>query len=276
MSKFADKHPVAQSIIIAWVLFFLPQFVSQVPLYICETVTGRDLNLAGSILTILTACTAFYLYKLRFRPLFKGTLAGSMKEGLLLGLPILLYWAATMIIALVSGNFAFKGISTGIIYTSVIAGFMEELAWRHGMISTLLRKWDTTDKIVPAVCVSAVIFGMVHALNALAGADLFHTFLQVAESTMIGIFFGAIFLRSGSLLTCMIIHTVHDIYAIAISPEVEASGLITGSITLVNILDLFLCIILGAVGLYYLSPKFRDGIVTLWDRIWSRTDSYEQ
>ena len=74
----------------------------------------------------------------------------------------------------------------------------------------------------------------------------------------------------------MIIHTVHDIYAIAISPEVEASGLITGSITLVNILDLFLCIILGAVGLYYLSPKFRDGIATLWDRIWSRTDSYEQ
>ena len=177
---------------------------------------------------------------------------------------------SSLVLALLTGHFAFKGVTPEIVRVSVSAGVLEELAWRLGVLATLLRRWDTKKQIVPAVIFSAAVFGLIHAFNALAGADPLYTALQVAETACIGVFLGAVYVRSGSLASCMLIHILHDVFAISISPEVEAGGLVTGSVTWLSLADLSMCILLAAAGLSYLGLKHRDRIISLWDRIWSR------
>ncbi len=70
----------------------------------------------------------------------------------------------------------------------------------------------------------------------------------------------------------MIFHTAQDIFAIVTDPAVSEGGLVTGSITWLNFVDAAMSVGLCVLGLYYLRPQFRDGIVALWDRIWSRSE----
>jgi len=224
-------RPAAGSILTGFLLFFGTQILADLPLVFLERASGRELPAAGIFLTAAAAFAAFFFYKHHFRPAFQGNLMGNLKEGLLLSMPVLLYWAGSLLLALLTGHFAFKGVTPEIVRVSVSAGVLEELAWRLGVLATLLRRWDTKEQIVPAVIFSAAVFGLIHALNALAGADPLYTALQVAETACIGVFLGAVYVRSGSLASCMLIHILHDIFAISISPEVEAGGLVTGSVT---------------------------------------------
>ena len=268
-------RPAAGSILTGFLLFFGPQILADLPLVFLERASGRELPAAGIFLTAAAAFAAFFFYKHHFRPAFQGNLLGNLKEGLHLGLPVLLYWAGSLLLALLTGHFAFKGVTPVIVRVSVSAGVLEELAWRLGVLATLLRRWDTKEQIVPAVIFSAAVFGLIHAFNALAGADPLYTALQVAETACIGVFLGAVYVRSGSLASCMLIHILHDVFAISISPEVEAGGLVTGSVTWLSLADLSMCILLAAAGLSYLGLKHRDRIISLWDRIWSRKDPGE-
>ncbi len=269
--RFSEKHPLAAAIIISVILMAAALIIGQVPAIIYRVVTGKEFSVFSIIMTVLGVAAALYLYKWWFRPDYKGPVTdGNIGEGFLLCLPILLYWAVSIVLALIDGSFSVKPVTMSILYTSFMAGFLEELVFRYSLINTLLRKWNTKERILAAVWVSSLIFGLAHGSNALSGANAAHTILQVFDTVCIGVLFAAIYVRSGHILPCMILHTAQDIFAIATDPAVEDSGIITGSITWLNAADVFLCIGLCALGLYYLRPKFRDGIPALWDRIWNR------
>jgi uncharacterized protein len=82
---------------------------------------------------------------------------------------------------------------------STLAGFCEELLFR-GAIQTSLVAWLGP---VPGILVAGVIFGLAHWLNT--------TYLIAA--TIIGLFLGAVFYWTDSLLVVMVTHGLYDVWA---------------------------------------------------------------
>ena len=87
--------------------------------------------------------------------------------------------------------------------TLAMAGLVEELIFR-GLLFRAMYKDDQK----AAIIVGSLTFGMGHIVNLLSGAPLLETLLQIAYATAIGYLFIVIFLKSGSILPCMIAHCI--------------------------------------------------------------------
>ena len=82
-----------------------------------------------------------------------------------------------------------------------IAGLLEELIFRGLLFKAMCR-----DNQKAAIIVGSLTFGMGHIVNLLTGADFLFTLLQVVYATAIGYLFIVIFLKSGSIVPCIIAH----------------------------------------------------------------------
>lgn len=87
--------------------------------------------------------------------------------------------------------------------TMAMAGLLEELIFRG-----LLFKAMYKDSRKAAIIVGSLTFGMGHIVNLLNGAPLLETLLQIAYACAIGYLFIIIFLKSGSIVPCIIAHCV--------------------------------------------------------------------
>lgn len=80
-------------------------------------------------------------------------------------------------------------------------GVIEEIIFRGFLFHAMSR-----DNVKTAVLVSSITFGIGHIVNLLNGAALLPTLLQTAYAAAIGFLFTIIFLRSGSLIPCIMAH----------------------------------------------------------------------
>ena len=89
------------------------------------------------------------------------------------------------------------------ILTMINIGFLEEIIFR-GFLFKMMEK----DSIKTAVIVSSLTFGIGHILNLLNGADLIPTLLQIIYATSTGFMFVIIFIKSKSIMPCIITHSL--------------------------------------------------------------------
>ena len=82
-----------------------------------------------------------------------------------------------------------------------VAGLLEELIFRGLLFKAMCR-----DDQKAAIIVGSLTFGVGHIVNLLTGADFLFTLLQVVYATAIGYLFIIIFLKSGSIVPCIIAH----------------------------------------------------------------------
>ena len=87
------------------------------------------------------------------------------------------------------------------VLSMIWVGILEEVIFR-GLLFTAMRK----DSLKWAVAVSSLTFGFGHIVNLLNGAELLATLLQVVYATAAGFLFTVMFLKSGSLLPCILTH----------------------------------------------------------------------
>ncbi|MGN1340271.1 MAG: lysostaphin resistance A-like protein, partial [Oscillospiraceae bacterium] len=92
------------------------------------------------------------------------------------------------------------------VVTLGVAGYVEEIIFR-GLLFRAIEK----DSRVQAVIISAVTFGAGHIVNLLTGHASISTVLQMIYATAIGFAFVLCFWKSGSLLPCIITHSVVNI-----------------------------------------------------------------
>lgn len=92
------------------------------------------------------------------------------------------------------------------VLTMLIVGYVEEMLFR-GLLFKAIEK----DSVKQAVIISAVTFGAGHIVNLLTGQASLDTFLQMMYAIAIGFAFVMIFYKSGSLLPCIITHSVINI-----------------------------------------------------------------
>ena len=87
----------------------------------------------------------------------------------------------------------------------ICVGFLEEVIFR-GLLFRAMEK----DSVKAAVIVSSVTFGIGHIVNLFngSGADLVANLCQVCYATAFGFLCVIIFYRGGSLVPCIITHSV--------------------------------------------------------------------
>lgn len=95
------------------------------------------------------------------------------------------------------------------ILTMINIGFIEEIIFR-GFLFKMMAK----NNVNSAIIVSSLTFGIGHIVNLLNGAQLIPTLLQICYAVSIGYLFVIIFHKSGSLIPCIITHSLMNALSI--------------------------------------------------------------
>ena len=85
----------------------------------------------------------------------------------------------------------------------IFVGFLEEVIFRGFLFKAMSK-----DNMKSAIIVSSITFGMGHIINLLNGSAFLPTMLQIVYATAIGFMFTMIFVKSGSIIPCIISHIV--------------------------------------------------------------------
>ena len=91
------------------------------------------------------------------------------------------------------------------ILTMLNIGFIEEIIFR-GFLFKMMEK----DNLKAAIAMSSVTFGIGHIINLFNGAQLVPTLLQVCYAISIGYLFVVIFIKSKSIIPCIIAHSLNN------------------------------------------------------------------
>lgn len=136
-------------------------------------------------------------------------------RNILLGISsFILYAASGMIFAELFGTYIFDievlfGYNnlTGtynwiLLYIMLYPAVWEEIAFRGVILKLQLKKYSKTTSII----INGILFGLSHFFGLLAGQDLAGTLGQVFFASCLGIAISYVFVKTGSLLPCIIIH----------------------------------------------------------------------
>lgn len=259
-------HKVLSSIL-PFVIFFVASNVAVIPLVVMGMGTDAPtLNFATSVLSIIISLVMAVIFLAIFRDEFDGFF-GWTTAGLALVAPTV----SLVLINLLDTDFSHINPLFYALILSLSPGLSEELLFRAIPSGNWMRVSGEERDILPTVIVSSLIFGLFHGLNALVGAALSSTLFQIFYAFCLGFAFDAVYLRTGSILPTVIVHTLIDLsYMLFADPN--AGALITEELTIDFGFWFTVALSIGFVvwGLYLIRAEKRPEIVKLWDRKWSR------
>lgn len=149
------------------------------------------------------------------------------------------------------------------------AGIGEETIFRAVPAAIMMKNNPSRKRMWAAVIITSAVFGLVHMGNITAGAALNGAIVQSVNAACMGLFFAAVYLRSGNILLTMVFHALHDV--IAVTDPAQATGVFTTSSF--STLDLLL---LGAIaaayaaaGIFLLRKSKWDEIKATWANTWA-------
>ncbi len=95
------------------------------------------------------------------------------------------------------------------VVSMLLTGFIEEMIFR-GFLFRFLQKKDPAPV---AITISAVTFGIGHIVNLFTGQTSLETVIQVFYAIAWGFIFTVVFYKSGSLLICIIAHSLNNAFS---------------------------------------------------------------
>ena len=138
------------------------------------------------------------------------------------------------------------------------AGFSEEYVFRGLFLKLAFQDGIRSSKqVLGVVFLSAIFFGLAH-LGNLTHQPLNATLFQVYYATVMGIFFAAIYLRTGSLWWTIVLHFLIDFASVLISQSTQAAPA-------TSIWHFIFWLPLIALGLFIIRPKKLEAIRYLND-----------
>ncbi len=195
MKSFSTKYPI----VFGFVLFFVAIFAAAIP---AAVIGGGaiSVDVAGAIGRILVGLVLIVV----FHSCFHWSRSFS---ALGLALPALGVVAWNVIYHLMSGcGFVSPSLLPNAVLCALAPGIFEEVIFRGILIDRLQRSGEGSRYVLIA---SALLFGVIHLTNAL-GMDLPSLLVQALYSTVIGLFLGAIYIRSSDIATVILAHTAID------------------------------------------------------------------
>ena len=91
-------------------------------------------------------------------------------------------------------------------------GIWEELTFRGIAIPMLLKRYSQKTAII----ISSVVFGIAHSFNIITGGAPLYVLFQVIYTFFLGLVFGYLFIKTNSLIPCIILHYLVDTIGIAL------------------------------------------------------------
>ncbi len=220
---------------------------------------------------IFASIILLFFYYHWFKPEYNWKLRKTSLSWKLIS-PILIYWFAFFGIAytVVSGNFTF-GIPTydAVIFT-VGAGVCEEISFRAIGISYMKRQRKGEKSILPILLFTSVSFGLIHIANAVMDGRVGIHALQAVLASLLGIFFGAVYIRTGNIIPCILAHGLHDFFVSAFEVNQHAE-LPVWAMVLSAVCE----VLLAVWGLYLVRNTKRPEIEALWDEKWQTPELAE-
>ena len=269
--NFLNKHTIPGALLLMlWGLLFSEMIVGGVftiPDLILDPETREPV--IGAFGSAAAAFLVLSIHWVWFYPEFEGCLKSKVpfSDICRIAAAIIPFWLITIIKEIAAGN-SFHAPTIRIIAMALMAGCCEEVSFRGLGISYLMRQWKDEKKILPALVFTSVIFGLVHASNIISGAGVLISIIQSVSAAFIGLFLGAVFLRGGNLWAAIIIHVIHDILSGMFLTE---GFVLTHTVTWSDWLDMLICALLGAAGLYLVRGEKRAEIAALWAQKWAGT-----
>ena len=98
-----------------------------------------------------------------------------------------------------------------------VIGIFEEIAWRGVVLALFLRFYDQPK----AILFSAFGFGLMHILTLLEGRPPVWTAAQVVWAAILGLFYGYITLKTGSLVPAILVHYLGNLLIAAINAYIQ-------------------------------------------------------
>lgn len=150
--------------------------------------------------------------------------------------------------------------------TMLLIGLVEELPFRGLICGTLLERFGTSRAGVwKTTLLSGVIFGMAHLTN-LMGAEPLGVFVQAAVTSVLGMLFAAIYLRTGNLWVTIALHALMDFASLLPTGLFEsgAGDAVADTISSYGLINLLPVITYGIPTVFLLRKKKLPEIRTLW------------
>ena len=159
----------------------------------------------GGIIWLLVICTLLY-FAVRHKSIsvlgIRRPKKGSSKK-LLFCIPLIVVALSHFVAGPASGLSI--GLFGADLFLTLSIGMAEEIYFR----GIICRIWVEKGK-VKAVVISSILFGICHLMNIAGGAGLLTTLLQICFAVIYGFVLALIFIRSGSLIPCILLHALHD------------------------------------------------------------------
>lgn len=114
------------------------------------------------------------------------------------------------------------------IIAMIMVGVAEELMFRGVLLNSCIDFFgeNSVSALRKAIVISSSIFGVFHIFNVLIGASLYGSVIQAINAAILGMLFGAIYIRSGkNIWPCIIAHAIHDFCSFIQSGILAGSGI---------------------------------------------------
>jgi len=271
------KHVLLVTVLMIFGYYILSQLVLSLFIGIPVLIVCKidDMNVLTSPLSCIGGLIMLFVFYWWFRPEYKWkprNTAFAFKAAA----PILIYWFVYYVVlftmaagylTLGTEKVTFNSIAFG-----ASAGICEEMAFREVGISYMKRQLRDNKWNLLILLFTSVIFGSVHLTNVIAGsAPLWARMVQVFGTLFFGFFLGAIFLRTGNIWVCILIHTVYDVLPEFFLSRMDADmkSYIWGWMIVGQAL-------LAIWGLYLIRKEKHPEIGALWNDKWNLTEPEEQ
>lgn len=220
---------------------------------------------AATTTAIFASIALLFFYYHWFKPEFNRKIRKSLLSWKLI-MPILIYWIAYygVTYTVVSGNFTFGIPTYSSAVAAVAAGVCEEIAFRAVGISYMKRQRKGEKHILPILLFTSVTFGLTHIINAIKGGNVGGHCIQALLATMLGIFFGAVYLRTGNILPCIVMHGLHDFLVSAFGVNRHFTDMPNGAFAVSIVCEA----LLAGWGIYLVRKAKQPEIEALWDEKW--------
>ena len=223
----------------------------------------------GLVLQLLVGIAMAVVYEFRNRFSFDGML-GWAWSGMAMASPALVLAACNLYEVIAKGLPASTPVPVAIAM-AFSPGFAEEVVFRAIPCSNWMRVRGDGKSVIPCVLVTSLAFGLMHATNLFGGASLSTTLFQLAYATTLGILLSAVFLRTGSIWPCVIVHTTIDATAFVYS-NLSDAGIVSEELAIdgVFLAAAALSVALAAIGFVLVRPSIRGRIEALWATKWHK------
>lgn len=228
----------------------------------------------GLGMTVMTLA-GLYVY----RVWLKGEYAGSLKskntgKGILMMLPVLVLTVPEI------GRIGFDKVTPeGAVFAvlaALIGGVGEEAAFRAMPCAWLTKEKRNGKDFLKHALVVALIFALLRLTDLLARAPVVDTLLGMGSSFGYGLLAAAVFLRCGTIIPCMLVHTLYNIPGILVTAFPREGTVPDGTLSTKMILT-GLVLVLGSLSYVYLKRGNAEAEMnSLWTEKWTANETLKR